>query len=275
MMRSAPASQPSAQRGPLFPGFAVVVLLLTLVRVTQAQGAIVAMNLGPAVDRPLVALSDWEAAVTIDRFLPANGSGGQVRSTPTSASLAWDSNALYVRFRCADPDPVFRDGVRLSRTDRVEVGLLAPGASQDDLWQFSVEENGAASVTHRKSTSALPDAKVTMGDQEWVADLAIPWQQLGGVPSSAFLLQLSRVRLIAGEVLSPSAVDFHDGPVSTDLAPAATDEFMEVTLGGTKGINTGGLGLITLPSGRKRWERRAILHRATRGNVSRSCATQS
>ena len=263
-----------AQRGHCNSATAIVILL-TLVRVAHAQGAIVAMNLGPALDRPPVVQSDWEPAVTIDRFLPANGNSEQVRATPTSSSLAWDSNALYVRFRCADPDPVFRDGVRLSRTDRIEVGFLAPGASQDDLWQFSVEENGTASVTHRKSESALPDAKVTMGDQEWVADLTIPWRQLGGLPSSAFLLQLSRVRLITGEVLSPSAVDFHDGPVTTDLAPAATDEFMEVTLGGTRGTKTGGLGLITLPSGKKRWERRAILHRATRDELKEIAGLQA
>jgi alpha-glucosidase (family GH31 glycosyl hydrolase) len=239
----------------------VVILLLPAVCMSHAQGALVAIHLGPAVDRPPQSLSDWNAAVRVNRFVPANGETAQ--TTATSAFLAWDSTALYVRFLCSDPDPVYRNGVRVRRTDRVEVGILPPGGKQEDLWQFSADEAGMASVTHESIKNKMQGAAVMVDGSEWSADLTIPWLQLGGVPAKAFLLQLSRVRSITGELLSPSAVDFHDGPVSTFLAPAAIDEFMEVTLGGKKETLTSDFGLITLPSGTQRWERRGFRHIAT------------
>ncbi len=227
----------------------------------QAQGAVVAIDLGAALDHAPAAEADWDTTLKLDRFLPANGVPAP--TTPTAAWVAWDAKALYVRFRCADPDPVYRNGVRLRRSDRVEVGVLPPGANQDDLWQFTIDESGQGFVTHGKNKGALQGATVALKDTEWVADFAIPWDTLGGMPKEVFHMQLSRVRFITGEVLSPSAVDFHDGPVSTSLAPAATDEFMEVRLGGNRNAQTAGFGLIALPSGIRRWERRAALRRAT------------
>ena len=227
----------------------------------QAQGAAVAIDLGAAVDRPPKAEADWDGTLKLDRFLPANGV--PMQTTPTAAWVAWDAKALYVRFRCADPDPVYRNGVRLRRSDRVEVGVLPPGANQDDLWQFTIDESGEGFVTHGKNKGALQGTTVALNDTEWVADFVIPWDTLGGMPKEVFHMQLSRVRFITGEVLSPSAVDFHDGPVATDLAPAATDEFMEVTLGGNRNAQTADFGLVALPSGIRRWERRAALRRAT------------
>ncbi len=240
-----------------------VFLALTVIGVSHAQEALVAIDLGPAVERPPERQSDWQDALGIDRFLLANGNGEQIQTTSTSASLEWDATALYVRFRCSDRDPLYRDGVRLRRTDRVEVGLLPPAAKQNDLWQFSVDEDGAATFTHGAIKSELQGSQVTVEEGEWTANFTIPWLQLGGIPTKAFMLQLARVRSITGEVLSPSAVDFHDGPVTTDFAPPATDEFIEVTLGGKKETRTAGFGLITLPSGTRRWQRRAVLHRAT------------
>lgn len=220
-----------------------------------------AMDLGPASERAPKTESDWSRAVTIDRFFLANGE--DTPFTPTAVSVEWDKTALFVLFRCADPNPVYRNGVRLTRTDRVEVGLIAPGGHQQDLQEFIASEDAPASIRRAGVETEWPDARTVKDAESWTADMVIPWSAIGGVPTRPFLLQLSRVRQITGEVLSPSAVDFHDGPVDTARAPAATDEFIEVTLGGNKRIQTADAGLITLPSGTRRWERRALLHHAT------------
>jgi alpha-glucosidase (family GH31 glycosyl hydrolase) len=238
----------------------VLMVMLSGVLAAQAQVSVIAMDLGPAANRAPKAESDWQAGVTVDRFLRANGQNIPV--TPTSVSLVWDSAALYVRFQCADPDPVYRNGVRVRRTDQVEVGFLAPGAQQKDLRQFDVDMSGRSSVRPAVHHTQLPGTKVEVDGATWNAELTIPWAKIGGLPSKPFLLQLSRARGITGEALSPGAADFHDGPADTTRAPAATDQFIEVSLGGAKGIKTAGSGLITLPSGIRRWERRALLHHA-------------
>jgi hypothetical protein len=164
-----------------------------------------------------------------------------------------------VRFRCEDPNPIYRDGVRLKRSDRVEVAVVPPGGQQQDVRQYSVDEDGVASESHRGDKTDLHDTTVSVGEANWTAAITVPWAETGGVPTKPFLLQLSRIRGITGEVLSPSAVDFHDGPVNTERGPAAIDEFIEVSLGGAKRTYLAGAGLITLPSGARRWERRPTL----------------
>ncbi len=232
----------------------------TAVSPTVTREALVSMSLGPASERPPKTDDDWLSGLTIDRFLPANGQNARV--TPTWVSLLWDRTALYVRFRCADPDPVYRDGVRLPRTDRVEVGLSFT-ATQQDLWQISADASGSTSLSHAGKAIKLADTSVKMDAPGWTAELTVPWDRLGGLPSKQFQLQLSRVREITAEFLSPSAVDYHDGPVTTLLAPAAVDGFVETTLGGKQELHTAGFGLITLPSGIQRWERRAELPHIT------------
>jgi alpha-glucosidase (family GH31 glycosyl hydrolase) len=235
----------------------MLLALLATVHGVQAQEAVVALNLGPAATHPPVTDSDWKAGLTLDHFLRTNGEN--IPTTPTDVSLVWDRQALYIRFRCADPDPVYRNSVRLPRTDRVEVGLTASVAGQPDLWKFSANENGPAQMMHGGQTSEFTGAKVQIGPASWTAPITIPWSQIGGSPSKSFSLQLARNREITGEVLSPSALDYHEDPVQA----STTDEFMEVALGGTKKVQTAGLGLITLPSGIQRWDRRAVVQHAT------------
>ncbi len=226
-----------------------------------AQQSVVALNLGPAAAKAPAADSDWQLALTLDRFFRANGR--DIPVTPTSVSLLWDSTALYVRFHCADPDPVYREGVRVRRSDQVELGLVPPGGGQQDMWQFDADMSGRTTVRHAGRPAASTAAKITVDAESWTAVFTIPWANVGGEPARPFRLQLSRTRSITGEVLSPGASDFHDGPADTARAPAATDQFLEVALGGAKGATTAGSGLITLPSGVRRWQRRALLHHIT------------
>jgi len=238
----------------------VLIVLFAGAFTAHAQEGVVAMDLGPASSRTPATEVEWKEGLTVDRFLRANGQDTAI--TPTSASVLWDSTALYVRFFCADPEPVYRNGVRLRRSDRVAVGYVAPGGQQQDLRQFYIDRNEQRFIWHPGPPQPY-QAKTEIGPESWTAEITIPWKELRGLPTKPFLLQLSRVRGITGEVLSPSAVDFHDGPVDTVRAPAAIDQFMEVSLGGAKEIKTSNSGLITLPSGARRWERRALLHHAS------------
>lgn len=235
-----------------------LVSILSLTLPVYSQKSIVAMDLGPAAQNAPATATDWQAGLAVDRFFPANGENVPV--TPTLVSLLWDSSALYVQFRCADPNPVYRQGVRVRRSDQVEIGIVASGGQQKDLWQFDADESGRAVARHADRETEPSSAKIVVNSDSWSAELAIPWTTIGGLHSQKFLLQLSRTRGITGEVLSPAAVDFHDGPADTARAPAAIDQFMEVALGGTKGIKTADFGLVTLPSGTQRWVRRALLH---------------
>lgn len=239
----------------------VTAIPLAALQCIVAQDAVVGVRLGPPAGHPPVTDSDWNAGVVIDRFLPANAENRQ--TTATSASLVWDDTALYVSFRCADPDPVYRDGVRVRRSDRVVVGIVPEGGSQQDLLEFQVDQNGVASVHRADQQVDWGGASARIDDGQWTAEFRIPWSEIGPKPQTRFLLQLSRVRGLTGEVLSPSAVDYHDGPMTTQRLKAATDEFMEVHTEGAKGIVQAGSGLITLPSGIRRWERTAAMKRAT------------
>jgi hypothetical protein len=49
----------------------------------QSQGAVVAIDLGAALDRLPKAEADWDGTLKLDRFLPANGVS--MRTTPTAA----------------------------------------------------------------------------------------------------------------------------------------------------------------------------------------------
>jgi hypothetical protein len=160
--------------------FGLLLAVVTLLARASAQQAVVAMDLGPAAEHAPSSDRDWTAGLTLDHFLTANGSNTPV--TPTSATLAWDRTALYVRFRCADPNPVFRAGIRLPRTDQVDVGVVMTGR-QEDLRQIAIDRSGKTTVKLAAKATQIADTKVSNEAVGWSAELTIPWEQLGGLPT--------------------------------------------------------------------------------------------
>jgi alpha-glucosidase (family GH31 glycosyl hydrolase) len=220
------------------------------VREALCQGAapegVVSINLGPAASHPPVTETDWDSAVVLDHFLQARGETASL--TGTKAWVAWDEQNLYVRFWCADPNPVSRSGARLKRTDSVNVYLRPPGAALEDVWRFGINEAGEKTNTYAGQPQNAFEGEARVQDDAWTARFTIPWTVVvGGRPDKPFGLQLARLRYISDEVLSPSALDPHDGP-------AAADEFMETALGEEPAVHTAAPGLVTLPSGVRRWE---------------------
>jgi alpha-glucosidase (family GH31 glycosyl hydrolase) len=224
--------------------FLAVVLYATLCQ-AAVPGAVVSVNLGPPASHAPVAEADWDSAIVLDHFLRANG--GTAPPTGTKAWVAWDEQNIYVRFRCVDPNPVNRSGARLKRTDTVDVYLRAPGVSLQDIWKFSISQAGEKTGTHAGQQQNDFQGGASHQDDVWTAQYTIPWSLVGGRPTRPFGMQLARLRYISDEVLSPSALDPHDGP-------AAADEFIETTLGGEPAVRTAAPGLVTLPSGVRRWE---------------------
>ena len=224
--------------------FLSVMLCTALCRAAVPE-AVVSINLGPAASHPPVAEADWNSAIVLDHFLQANG--GTAPPTGTRAWVAWDEQNLYVRFWCADPNPVNRSGTRLKRTDSVNIYLRPPGAPLEDVWKFGISEAGEKTNTPAGQPQNAFEGEASLQDDAWTARFTIPWTAVGGRPDKPFGMQLARLRYISDEVLSPSALDPHDGA-------AAADEFIETALGGEPAVRTAAPGLVTLPSGVRRWE---------------------
>ena len=228
-------------------GLVVSFALFTVPALCQgtAPDGVVSINLGPAANHPPVMETDWNSAVVLDHFLQARA--GTASLTGTKAWMAWDEQNLYVRFWCADPNPVSRSGARLKRTDSVIVYLRPPGAPLEGVWKFGISETGEKTNTYAGQSLNAFEGEARVQDDAWTAGFTIPWTAVGGRPAKSFGLQLARLRYISDEVLSPSALDPHDGP-------AAADEFIETALGGEPAVRTAAPGLVTLPSGVRRWE---------------------
>jgi alpha-glucosidase (family GH31 glycosyl hydrolase) len=243
--------------------FALTIAFAISVPASIAQNPIVALDLGHAAAHAPASNADWGHALTLHRFLTAHRDAVPV--APTTVALLWDHRALYARFQSSDPNATLADGTRPARTDQVELALALPDAAPNDFWIFTADRDGASGTLHQAAIAKLPGTVVTTASNSWTATLTIPWSLLGGEPAKPFRLQLSRVRGVTGEVSSPSAFDYHDGPVDPAdvLAPQHTlpssSGFVETTLNTpTAQTHATTFGLITLPSGAQQWIPRAI-----------------
>jgi hypothetical protein len=159
-------------------------------RVPHARGP---MTVDGETDEP-----DWtRAPARTGAFLAADGSAARPAS---EARLLWDDAFLYLSLYAADEDiraaKVAPDGpvwtgdsfsVELGSADGVKYSLAVgpsgivtdaasrPGQPADYRWQ-----SGAKVAIDLDGT--LDDARDR--DEEWVVELAIPWQALGIVPRS-------------------------------------------------------------------------------------------
>ena len=194
----------------------------------EVPRGIFSFSLGPAVAQPprlTAEPGDWATAVTLDKFIYAYGISHPV--TPAEARLCWDEQALYVRFRCANPGPT---AFATTRQDQLELLLARDFPRSLDYLRITVPmvkaANGISVVNTPASTKPLEGFTVEKLQQNeaWLAQVTIPWTLLGGKPAGAFGVEIFRNRAENGEFTSPAAMDqfwLHD--------PAL---FMEATLGG-------------------------------------------
>ena len=129
-------------------------------------------------------------------------------SPRTAAWVAYDADALYVAFRCQEPRI---DGLRRRAKERdervylddsVEVMLDANGDAQS---YFQIVVNADGVIYDGRGVDKSVDlrgveAKTSVRADRWIAELMIPWQEVGldGPPPQAGLL-LARNRQVSEE----------------------------------------------------------------------------
>jgi hypothetical protein len=104
------------------------------------------------------------------------------RETPEAGTVAWaayDDEALYLAFRCEEPDPARLEAALLGAgrggrlPDRVEI-LLSLGEAPLPNRSFSVAPGVAPGVASSAARA---------GERGWTAEVAIPWDAVGGPPA--------------------------------------------------------------------------------------------
>src|ERR1043166_2557360 len=166
-------------------------------------------------------LADTEHTVALNSFYRV---GGEHRpATPTYLRIAYDSDSLFVVFRCHENNMSFpianheQDWYSLDGSpagsetstdvssppfpDEVDI-FIQPGMGTPLYYHFAATVDGLTFGCERVWASNLDDGKgdrsvslskvnsfeatVTRKTDEWVAFFQIPWKTLGGKPSSYF-----------------------------------------------------------------------------------------
>ncbi|MGA3335268.1 MAG: TIM-barrel domain-containing protein [Terracidiphilus sp.] len=202
-------------------------------------------------------LSDHERTVVLDRFYRV---GGDHRPpTPTECRVAYNSDTLYVVFRCGESDMSFpyanldtkywREADWHSLHGLPSASNNWPPNSSTDVTADTAADAGDSSVVVSKVEGF--EAIVTRRTDEWLVFFEIPWQILGGKPKTYFGLLPMRTRWRDGEFSSPVAFDVNEAmPV---------DLFIETYFSGAAQVQDSQSSLCQLPSGVFRWQRPAVM----------------
>ncbi len=174
-----------------------------------------AFRLGPKEKPPRLdgMLKDpvWRARAPLGMFLPRGKALGERPDAATTAWAAYDDRALYLAFRCEEPDPekleaaIRGGGVGGHPADRVEI-WIGPGVDEVSSRTLVVDAGNAR--RERPLAGSGWRSSVAAGVNEWIAEVAIPWETIGGVPAPGATLRvnLCRDRASARELSCWSAV---------------------------------------------------------------------
>ncbi|UCH34168.1 MAG: family 20 glycosylhydrolase [Armatimonadota bacterium] len=157
----------------------------------------------------------WHGAQAAADFMILGGQG-ELAPVATTAMAAFDDDALYVAFRCAEPDV---SNLRLSASsiwgdDRVEVFLAregTPGYTHLGVTPKGLKGQERVLDTRWNTSwyappSARPEmaewqAAASVGESEWTAEMRVPFAALGGAlrPAENWSANFCRTRLAGGE----------------------------------------------------------------------------
>ncbi len=224
-------------------------------------------------------LTNEANTISLNRFYRAGGTG--LTSQSSECRVAYDTNDLFVIFRCAESDLSFAaknhnaNWYSLLDTpwdqdsdfpDSVSL-FIRPDVNHSYYYQFAVTKEGSIFGCKRQLGSFSEDddqesrvrvqkvadftATVLSGTNEWTVLLRIPWSTIGGKATNDFGLLPIRTRWRNGEVSSPVAFDFTERP--------PMDLFIETHFSGGPGIQVYPDTLCRLPSGILRWQNPALL----------------
>ncbi len=231
-------------------------------------------------------LTNDSCTVVLNRFYRAGGENASV--TPTECRVAYNSEFLFVLFRCKENDLSFptmdhhADWHSLLHSpgeqnaafpDKVDF-FFAPDPDKYVFYHFAATLDGrkfgamhGASLEPASTEDAMTlstnyskvtafDASVDKRKGGWIALFRIPWKTLGGKPAATFTFLPTRTRWRDSEVTSPVAIDF------SDRAPV--DLFIEARMPGKASsppspARPPSTCLYQMPSGALRWQRPALL----------------
>ena len=238
----------------------------------------------PKVDQ---LLTDTEHTVALNSFYRV---GGEHRpATPTDLRITYDSDSLFVVFRCHEDNMSFltasheQDWYSLDGSpagsetstdvssppfpDEVDI-FIQPDMGDPLYYHFAATLDGLTFGCERVWASNVDDGKggnrsvslskvnafeatVTRKTDEWLAFFQIPWKTVGGKPSSYFGLLPVRTRWRNGEFSSPVATDF--------VEQLPVDLFIETHFTGGSAEQGCQASLCQLSSGLLRWQRPAVV----------------
>lgn len=273
--------------------FGIIILLVHLILVAKVSATekkdqltwgAGAVSIGPALEGPVSLqglLTEKQHVLVLDKFYRAGGEG--LPAEPTECRIAYNTDTLYVAFRCSEGNMQFPAishqidwySQLYSATeqdacfpDKVDFFLL-PDMNKILTFQFAVtkdgqifgnkvfapfqEEQDFTDKKKQKKSIRFDDfkARVTPGEKEWTAFIKIPWSAVGGKPAAYFGINPVRTRWRNAEISSPVAMDFTERP--------APDLFIEALFSNKTHIYFSQETLCRLPSGRLRWQRPALL----------------
>jgi len=151
----------------------------------------------------------WKGQAALDHFTKVDYDSSPAEK-PTTVRLSFDDDNLYVAARCDDPDgstitarPRKRDDPRVMDDDRLELFISTRNGSYHHLvltaanvlWDrkcdFEIERNGYAPGGFSKFNADTSwdcqriQTAVQRSDGAWLAEMAIPLSELGGVKEGA------------------------------------------------------------------------------------------
>ncbi len=266
----------------------LLLLLISIVGVNAAEKGdklvwgINAIDLGPVGKGKVTPenLLAGKNVLSLNKFYRAGGDNSPV--TPTECRIAYDSDTLYVVFRCTEnnmhfpvkghedwysqlysateQDACFPDKVDffifpdLGNESRYQFALTKEGQQFGNKVNVPVAEKLIFTDEKKKEKSEKVTAfkaSVSTKDKEWIGLIRIPWSTIGGKPNASFGITPIRSRWRNSEVSSPVALDFNERP--------ASNLYLETRLADKAKVYSDNKVLSLLPSGVMRWQRPALL----------------
>jgi len=129
-------------------------------------------------------LAEWTPKAKMAPLLPL-AAAAQRKPAPTQAWVTYDAQALYVAFRCTEPNPK-KMSIRGEKHDQdvwlgddVEVQVSVPGKTTP-FYHFMVNPRGVTwDAIHGPSSDLTYNptwqAATRVGADHWTAEMAIPW----------------------------------------------------------------------------------------------------
>jgi len=135
----------------------------------------------------------WLKGKPLDSFLPTLTSGAKSVEAQTTMQAAWDDRFLYVAFRCEEPQTDRLAVVGEKRDDPLWNGdvvelFISKDSSPEPFYQFMTNPKGLqfeqrlAGDEGDLTFNPEWQCRASVGDKEWVAEMAIPWTAIGGAP---------------------------------------------------------------------------------------------